>query len=168
MKSSSLLVGTEHLKKLLTGKRTQRIKRISCHSGQDRCHTGRIEVSAQDFPVWTWSNKSINGGSGIKLSWVDFFRKINKRGGTSIPDLRVFIWHLGVSKLSRPRYTWLCCCVMAVISIGHQISGLPYHDDHILLSIATCGEYNIRSISRWCNRYGGGVWRCFSDTVLVI
>ena len=34
--------------------------------------------------------KLIGGGVGIRMSWVEKFRKINQRGGTSIRDRRVF------------------------------------------------------------------------------
>ena len=37
----------------------------------------------------TEASKIINRGSGIRMSCVDFFQKINKRVGTFIPDSRV-------------------------------------------------------------------------------
>ena len=48
------------------------------------------------YPSRTKCKLEVNKrGSGMMLSCVDFFRKINKRGGTSIPDLRVHqLWRL--------------------------------------------------------------------------
>ena len=39
--------------------------------------------------AWNSLPELISGGAGIRMSWVENFLKINKRGGTSIRDQRV-------------------------------------------------------------------------------
>ena len=48
-----------------------------------------VTVEIQRCPGWNIFRDLINGGCGIRMSWLENFLKINKRGETSIRDLRV-------------------------------------------------------------------------------
>ena len=48
-----------------------------------------VTVEIYRCPGWNIFQNLINGGCGIRMSWVENVLKINKAGGTSFRDLRV-------------------------------------------------------------------------------
>ena len=52
--------------------------------------------------AWNSLPELISGGVGIRMSWVENFLKINKRGGTSIRDQRVSLYAL--VNISQPMF----------------------------------------------------------------
>ena len=67
-----------------------------------------VTVEIWRCPGWKILRDLINGGCGIRMSWVENFLKINKRGGgrggeTSIRDLRVAM------NLTWFQANWLSC-----------------------------------------------------------
>ena len=60
--------------------------------------------------------KIINRGSGIRVSWVDFIQKINKRGERFTRDSRVKVKHtfsialasLSLSDIGICFFAWIC------------------------------------------------------------
>ena len=65
-------------------------------NGEEKCHKVASNSSTKSKSrvlkyLDTEASKIINRGSGIRMSWLDFFQKINKPGGGGmfIPDLRV-------------------------------------------------------------------------------